>query len=209
MNDNEFIGGCDEFARWALYNHAHEVSETKAENVAAAKAAFRDAINNSEKSKFAFMGINSEGITAKIIFELFYHLAPKTCDNFLALCEGFKRESDGEHIGYMSSEIHRIVPGMFVQGGRIKATGCCSLFEKEFEDESFHVKHTHKGLLGMAKRSGLKNTNESQFYITTAAPLSFLDNQNVVFGRVIQGMEFIQGIERLETTNEKSAHFPV
>ena len=177
--------------------------------MAAANAAFREAINNNEKSKFAFFGIYSEGVTGKVIFELFHNLAPKTCDNFLALCEGFKRESDGEHISYLSSEIHRIVPGMFIQGGRIKAAGSCSIFEKEFEDESYHVKHTHKGLLGMAKRSGLKNTNESQFYITTSAPLSFLDNQNVVFGRVIQGMEFIESIERLETTNEKSAHFPV
>ena len=73
----------------------------------------------------------------------------------------------------------------------------------EFADESFHVKHTQIGLLGMCKRSGLKHSNESQFYITTGAPLSFLDNQNVVFGRVISGMRALKMIERLPLVNEK------
>lgn len=61
----------------------------------------------------------------------------------------------------------------------------------------------------MCKRSSQKHTNETQFYITTGAPLSFLDNSNVVFGRVILGMAFIDKIEKLETVNEKSANLPV
>ena len=55
----------------------------------------------------------------------------------------------------------------------------------------------------MCKRNGLKHTNESQFYVTTGAPLTFLDNENVVFGRVVQGMRAFKLIEKLETTNEK------
>ena len=78
-----------------------------------------------------------------------------------------------------------------------------NLYGGEFEDESFQVKHTDIGMLGMCKRNGLKHTNESQFYITTGSPLTFLDNQNVVFGRVIQGMRAFKLIEKLETTNEK------
>ena len=68
------------------------------------------------------------------------------------------------------------------------------------------MKHTEIGLLGMCKRSALKHTNESQFYITMGAPLTFLDNQNVVFGRVIFGMEVLRQIEHLETVNEKAAN---
>lgn len=55
----------------------------------------------------------------------------------------------------------------------------------------------------MCKRSGLKNTNESQFYITTGEPLSFMDKSNVVFGRVISGMSIIDLVDSLETANEK------
>jgi cyclophilin family peptidyl-prolyl cis-trans isomerase len=59
------------------------------------------------------MTINSQGITDEVIFELFTDLAPKTCENFLQLCQGFKN-SIGEDVGYAGSEIHRIVNGMFI-----------------------------------------------------------------------------------------------
>jgi cyclophilin family peptidyl-prolyl cis-trans isomerase len=35
------------------------------------------------------------------------------------------------------------------------------------------------------------------------APLTFLDNKNVIFGRVIMGMRALKLIEKIETTNEK------
>jgi cyclophilin family peptidyl-prolyl cis-trans isomerase len=55
----------------------------------------------------------------------------------------------------------------------------------------------------MSKRSGYANTNECQFYVTTGAPLSFMDNTNVVFGRVIAGMRAIKMIDKLECYNQK------
>lgn len=61
----------------------------------------------------------------------------------------------------------------------------------------------------MCKRSGIKHSNESQFYITLGAPLQFLDNENVVFGRVIKGMDKLSQIGQLETVNEKSVFGPV
>ena len=65
-------------------------------------------------------------------------------------------------IGYKGSEIHRIVNGMYIQLGRIKhSIGFANKFNAEFEDESFCIKHTEIGLLGMCKRSGLKHSNES------------------------------------------------
>jgi hypothetical protein len=36
-----------------------------------------------------------------------------------------------------------------------------SIYDGEFADESFHVKHTEIGLLGMAKRKGNHHSNES------------------------------------------------
>lgn len=141
-----------------------------------------------------------------VVFELFTGLTPKTCNNFISLCEGFKGSATGKNISYVGSKVHRVVKGMYIQLGKIdtEAGDNASIYpEGEFADESFHVKHTQVGLLGMCKRSGLKHTNESQFYITTGAPLSFLDNQNVVFGRVITGMRAIKMIERIPLMNEK------
>lgn len=87
--------------------------------------------------------------------------------------------------------------------------GCNSIFGGEFADESFHVKHTEVGLLGMCKRSGVKHSNETQFYITLGAPLEFLDNENVVFGRVVMGMDTLARVGQLDTENEKSCAGPV
>ena len=132
-------------------------------------------------------------------------MAPKTVDNFINLCLGYQTEGKTE-IGYVGSEVHRIVKGMFVQAGRINTKNSnegTSIYSGEFEDESFQVKHTEIGLLGMCKRNGQKHTNESQFYITTGAPLTFLDGNNVVFGRVISGMRAIKVIEKMETLNER------
>jgi len=110
-------------------------------------------------------------------------------------------------LSYVGTEVHRVVRGMYLQCGRIEpekgAEGGTSIYGGEFEDESFQIKHNEIGMLGMCKRGGLKHTGESQFYVTTGAPLTFLDNENVIFGRVIQGMRAFKLIEKLETTNER------
>jgi cyclophilin family peptidyl-prolyl cis-trans isomerase len=187
LDDGKYVGNCNAFAEWATMTHHWNIvfSSGMDELRDNAVRALSQAINDNPKSKFVYMNIASEGVTEKVVFELFNHLAPKACHNFMSLCQGFKREADNEEITYVDTEIHRIVPDMFIQGGKVKAMGCASVFGAEFEDESFHVKHTEKGLLGMCRREGFAHTNESMFYITTGAPLSFLDNKNVCFGRVI------------------------
>ena len=118
-------------------------------------------------------------------FELFNDIAPRTVANFLGLCAGHSR-SDGELLSYLNTDVHRIVKGMFIQMGKISPAKNphlgTSIYGGEFEDESFQVKHSEIGMLGMCKRGGLSNTNESQFYVSMGAPLTFLDDQNVIFG---------------------------
>ena len=168
--------------------------------------AYDKIINESKTRKYASMEFRTHSTKHAVVFELFADIAPRTVQNFLTLCKGFKKE-DGEELCYTDSEVGRIVKGMFVQCGRIKANknpqnGVSSL-GGEFAYESFHVKHTEIGLVGMCKRNGHKHSNESQFYITTGAPLSFMDGENVVFGSVIEGMKGIFELEGIETINEK------
>ena len=110
------------------------------------------------------MSVSFSGMEQTVMFELFHDIAPRTCANFLALCDGHQR-SDGEHLSYQGTDIHRIVKGMYIQMGKIVPNKSpelgCNMYGGEFEDESFQVKHTDIGMLGMCKRNGLKHTNES------------------------------------------------
>ena len=47
---------------------------------------------------------------------------------------------------------------------------------------------------------GNKNTNSSQFYITTAK-CQWLDGNNVVFGRILRGKKTVNFLESLENYN--------
>ena len=66
---------------------------------------------------------------------------------------------------------------------------------KYFSDENFLYKHDKPGLLSMVNSNG-PNTNGCQFMITLN-PLPYLDNKNVVFGRIIEFGSFKESINTL------------
>jgi cyclophilin family peptidyl-prolyl cis-trans isomerase len=100
---------------------------------------------------------------------------------------------------------------MYAQGGDLskafpKTKHGYSIYDGgEFADESFQVKHSEPGLIGMCKRGGIPNSNECQYYVTLGAPLTFMDGQTVVFGRVVEGFRVFKLIEKLDLVNEKPA----
>lgn len=125
-----------------------------------------------------------------IVVKLFFQECPKTVENFTVHSKN----------GYYDNTIfHRVIQGFMIQTGDPQGdgTGGESIWGGEFEDE-FHrsLKHDRPFTLSMANAG--PNTNGSQFFVTTV-PCPWLDNKHTVFGRVLQGMDVVQNIEKTPT----------
>jgi peptidyl-prolyl cis-trans isomerase-like 3 len=128
-----------------------------------------------------------------IKLEIFCETVPKTAENFLALCaSGF----------YDGSPFHRLIPNFMVQTGSPssdpKSKTSTSIYDTSnqlFEDEIRPaLRHNARGIVSMANKG--PNSNGSQFFITFA-PAPHLDGKNTVFGKLLEGDEVLDDIEKI------------
>ena len=134
--------------------------------------------------------------------ELFPDVAPNHVKRIKHLAE------EGKYDGVV---FHRVIDGFMAQTGDVKfgnssnddfnirraGTGGSDL--PDLKEEFSNLPH-QKGTLSMA-RSQDPNSANSQFFICFEAA-SFLDKQYTVFGKVIEGMEFVDKIKRGEPASE-------
>ena len=138
----------------------------------------------------------------RIFFELFMDLTPKTAENFRGLCTGEYGKVDTKSklgtvkLSYVGTKFHKIGNGQITAGDITGGggSGGYSIYGRTFVDESFSRRHSCAGLLSMSN-SG-RNSNSSQFLITLKA-CPHLDDKHVVFGQVIEGMEFVRKISKV------------
>ncbi len=137
-----------------------------------------------------------------IIVKLEYEKTPVTVANFVSLAEGtnpFVSDSLKGKPYYDGIIFHRVIKDFMIQTGDPTGTGRGNpgyKFRDEFDDS---LKHDKKGILSMAN-SG-KATNGSQFFITHKAT-PFLNGKHTVFGHVVEGLNVVDSIANVETSQE-------
>ena len=136
-----------------------------------------------------------------VIIELFADIAPNHVERFKNLSDEKK---------YDGVVFHRVIDGFMAQSGDVqfgntnnedydlKRAGTGGSKYPDLKSEFSDLPH-NRGTLSMA-RSSNPNSANSQFFICFK-PAPFLDRQYTVFGKVIQGMEFVDLIKRGEGSN--------
>ena len=124
--------------------------------------------------------------------ELYPETAPNTVNNFISLIKkGF----------YDGLIFHRVINGFMIQGGCPEGTGTGDpgySIKGEFSQNGFKNDLKHEpGVLSMA-RTMIPDSAGSQFFIMHRdAP--HLDGSYAAFGKVTEGMEFVNAIAECDT----------
>ncbi|GAB4846891.1 cytochrome P450 monooxygenase 65 [Ancistrocladus abbreviatus] len=120
--------------------------------------------------------------------ELHCDITPRTCENFITLCErGY----------YDGVAFHRNIRNFMIQGGDPTGTGRGgeSIWGKPFKDElNSKLLHSGRGVLSMAN-SG-PHTNGSQFFILYKSA-NHLNYKHTVFGMVVGGLTTLSAMEKV------------
>jgi len=125
-----------------------------------------------------------------IVLELFENEAPQTVGNFIHLVStGF----------YEGSPFHRVLGNFMVQGGSNSEDGLggpgYEIYCECHRDD--HRKH-FRGSLSMAKKAE-PHTGSSQFFLTFRRT-PHLDGLHTVFGRILEGWDVLESIQRRDPT---------
>ena len=140
--------------------------------------------------------------------ELFNDIAPNHVKRFKELASSGK---------YNNVVFHRVIDGFMAQTGDVKFGNInndnyninrAGMGGSDLPDlkQEFSNKPHERGTLSMA-RSQNPNSANSQFFICFE-PAPFLDNQYTVFGKVVDGMNFIDKIKKGDSNNNGSVDDP-
>ena len=140
--------------------------------------------------------------------ELFKDVAPNHVERIKKLAD------DGNYDGVV---FHRVIDGFMAQTGDVKfgntnnndfdlnRAGMGGSDLPDLKSEFNNLPHD-RGTLSMA-RSADPNSANSQFFICFK-PAPFLDRQYTVFGKVIEGMEFVDKIKKGDENNNGAVRDP-
>ncbi|KAG5178304.1 cyclophilin-like domain-containing protein, partial [Tribonema minus] len=132
-----------------------------------------------------------------IVIGLYGKTVPETVANFEALVMG---DTDGGY-SYKGTTFYKVVQGLNMQAGAVgdfSGKGLTGLSAKKepFGPENFEVRHGAEGMVSMVR--GPDTKNDSRFFITIKPDAGWADGRYVAFGRVLEGLDALRGIDQLK-----------
>lgn len=132
----------------------------------------------------------------RVVIELFPDKAPNHV----------KRIKELARAGFYDGVVfHRVIDGFMAQTGDPTGTGRGGSDKPDLKAEFNDVSHA-EGVVSMA-RTADPNSANSQFFIMLA-PAPHLDGQYTVWGRVIEGMEYVHKIKKGSDSQNGSVENP-
>ena len=95
---------------------------------------------------------------------------------------------------YNNLAFHRVIKNFMAQTGDPTGTGTGGSQFGVMRAEINDLKHT-RGTVSMARTGVSKDTGNSQFFIVTGQKFEHLDNEYTIWGKVIYGMKYVDGIK--------------
>lgn len=130
--------------------------------------------------------------------QLYDEIVPITANNFKDLANsGF----------YNNLIFHRVIDGFVIQDGCPNGTGTGGPGYTIQDEFSPLLNHNEAGILAMARTSA-PNSAGSQYYFTLA-PTPHLNGSYAVFGKLIEGLEYVLGIGSVPTGANDRPIIPV
>lgn len=130
-----------------------------------------------------------------IEIELFDQQAPITTQNF----KNYVKTNF-----YSGTLFHRVIPGFMIQGGGLNLRMAEKSGKSPIKNESYNGLKNLRGTLAMA-RTNDPDSATSQFFINTAnnkaLDRSAFDAGYAVFGKVTKGMDVVDRISKVPTTD--------
>ncbi|KAJ7632333.1 cyclophilin-like domain-containing protein [Roridomyces roridus] len=142
------------------------------------------------------MSVLLETTLGDLVIDLEVEACPKTCENFLKLCKVYY---------YNLNAFFNVSKDFLAQAGDPSATGTggesiWSLLDPQSSNARYFppeirpkLKHTSKGTVSMAVAPALEGHTAggcgSQFFVTLADNIDYLDGKHTVFGHVVEGLD--------------------
>ncbi|KAJ7957474.1 Peptidyl-prolyl cis-trans isomerase [Quillaja saponaria] len=146
----------------------------------------------------------------RLVLGLYGHLVPITVSNFKSMCTGSSGSS------YKNTLVNKIFPGQYFLAGRqgrrdkgeVRVSSELARNTETIDSKAFLLTHSRAGVLSLSLSEnddddGIKldpNYRNVEFLITTGpGPCPQLDNKNVVFGVVLEGLDVVTAIASIPT----------